>query len=263
MTERDKRQFQQRLLDGIDRSKIRQEVLRARRKRFRTLKKRYGTLVLGASLAVGGVGIPLKAQRMLSDSDVEAVNRVTREFTSVAEGLTASLDPAAAERQLTLITEAAQKEFFDTEVPFGSLIYAEAQRNDVPPELVAAVVQQESQFKPTARSRAGAQGLMQLMPRTGRWMGASNLLNPQDNVKAGAKYLKYLHERFDGDETKVIAAYNGGEGNVRKYGGIPPFRETRQYVKKVKDYKQDYEEKVAGKIAERIDQEAPALKITH
>jgi len=75
--------------------------------------------------------------------------------------------------------------------------------------------------------------LMQLMPRTGRWMGAKNLHDPGQNIDAGVKYIKYLQKRFDGDLKHTIAAYNGGEGNVQRYGGIPPFRETQHYVKKV------------------------------
>ncbi len=111
--------------------------------------------------------------------------------------------------------------------PFGSIIYKEAKKNNVRPELVAAVVQAESRFKPTARSGAGAIGLMQLVPRTGRWMGARDLTNPAQNIAAGAKYLSYLSDRFDGNETKIIAAYNAGEGNVKRFDGVPPFRETR------------------------------------
>ncbi len=263
-----RRSFQQRLLDGVDRSRIREEALRVRSKRFRALKKRYGTILLGASLAVGGIGIPLRAQRM-NPTDrvgtpaeaVKTVHGVTSEFASLAGDVTSPLDPAQAERQMTLISEQAKKDFFETQVPFGNIIYKEAKKNDLPPELVAAVVQQESRFKPTAQSHRGAKGLMQLMPRTGRWMGAKNLLNPADNVRAGAKYLKYLHERFDGDETKVIAAYNGGEGNVRKYDGVPPFGETRHYVKNVKEFKKEYEEKVAGRVAATIEQQAPSVAV--
>ena len=114
-------------------------------------------------------------------------------------------------------------------------------------------MQTESNFKPTARSGVGAQGLMQLMPKTGRWMGGKNLNNPADNVRAGTKYLKYLNERFDGDETKVLAAYNAGEGNVRRYGGVPPFKETRNYVKKVANAQKDYEQKVSGHVSETLE----------
>jgi len=74
-------------------------------------------------------------------------------------------------------------------------------------------------FRTRAHSQVGAQGLMQIMPRTGRWMGAQNLYDPEQNVEAGAKYLKYLSERFDGNLRKTIAAYNAGEGNVKRYGG--------------------------------------------
>jgi soluble lytic murein transglycosylase-like protein len=82
---------------------------------------------------------------------------------------------------------------------------------------------------------------MQLVPKTGRWMGARDLTK---------KYLKYLNERFDGNETKVIAAYNAGEGNVRRFGGVPPFKETRKYVKKVRTYEQEYKNRVENRVAE-------------
>jgi soluble lytic murein transglycosylase-like protein len=138
-------------------------------------------------------------------------------------------------------------------VPFGSMIYHEAKKNNIRPELVAAVVQAESRFKPTARSGAGAIGLMQLVPRTGRWMGARDLTNPAQNIAAGAKYLKYLHDRFDGNETKVIAAYNAGEGNVKRFGGVPPFKETRKYVSKVKNYESEYHSRVQNRVADASD----------
>ena len=135
--------------------------------------------------------------------------------------------------EMKRISESMRAEFFAEEIPYGELIYEKAKKYDVDPALVAAVIEQESRFKPRARSHVGARGLMQLMPRTGRWMGARDLYNPEQNVDAGVKYIKYLDKRFNGDLKKIIAAYNGGEGNVRRYRGIPPFRETRQYVKKV------------------------------
>jgi len=136
-------------------------------------------------------------------------------------------------REMQRINTAIRKEFFANAVPFGDIIHAKATKYDVDPALVAAVVETESRFKSNARSQVGARGLMQLMPKTGRWMGAHNLYNADQNVDAGAKYLKYLNTRFDGNLTKTIAAYNAGEGNVRRYNGVPPFRETRSYVKKV------------------------------
>jgi hypothetical protein len=135
--------------------------------------------------------------------------------------------------EMSRINDAIRREFFSTEIPFGELIHEKAAKYDVDPALVAAVIEQESRFKPRARSHVGARGLMQLMPRTGRWMGARDFYDPEQNVDAGVKYIKYLQKTFDGNLTKTIAAYNAGEGNVRRYRGVPPFRETRTYVRKV------------------------------
>jgi soluble lytic murein transglycosylase-like protein len=135
--------------------------------------------------------------------------------------------------EMKRINDSVRAAFFAEEIPYGELIWEKSKKYKVDPALVAAVIEQESRFKPRAKSHVGAKGLMQLMPRTGRWMGAKNLYDPEQNVDAGVKYIAYLNKRFKGDQTKIIAAYNGGEGNVMRYKGIPPFRETRTYVKKV------------------------------
>jgi soluble lytic murein transglycosylase-like protein len=135
--------------------------------------------------------------------------------------------------EMNRINDSVRATFFAEEIPFGELIWEKSKKYDVDPALVAAVIEQESRFKPRAKSHVGARGLMQLMPRTGRWMGARDLYNPEQNVDAGVKYIAYLDRRFNGDLKKIVAAYNGGEGNVKRYHGIPPFRETRTYVKKV------------------------------
>jgi soluble lytic murein transglycosylase-like protein len=135
--------------------------------------------------------------------------------------------------EMARINTAIRRDFLQNMLPFGDLIHEKAQKYDVDPALVAAVVETESRFLRTARSPVGAQGLMQIMPRTGRWLGATNLYDAEQNVDAGVKYLKYLQGRFDGNLKNTIAAYNAGEGNVERYGGVPPFRETRSYVKKV------------------------------
>ena len=123
--------------------------------------------------------------------------------------------------EMNRINDAVRAEFFAEEIPYGELIYEKAKKYDVDPALVAAVIEQESRFKPRAKSHVGARGLMQLMPRTGRWMGARNLYDPEQNVDAGVKYIKYLDKRFNGDLKKTIAAYNGGEGNVMRYQRHP------------------------------------------
>src|SRR2546428_6300940 len=135
--------------------------------------------------------------------------------------------------EMARINTAIRRDFFANAVPFGDIIHEKSQKYDVDPALVAAVVETESRFHKGARSVVGAQGVMQLIPRTGRWLGAKNLYDPEQNVDAGVKYLKYLQGRFDGNLKKTIAAYNAGEGNVKRYGGVPPFNETRSSVKRV------------------------------
>jgi len=256
---RTSRPFKERVVEGFDRSRLRQEALRAKRGRFHKLRKRYGTMVLGASLAVGGLGVPLQMGRTATSApDLSTAQEIAREVAggvdaAIPFGSTVQEGFGLSDQQVELITEDAREEFFKSEVPFGSLIYSEAKKNNLAPELVAAVVQTESSWRPTAKSGVGASGLMQLMPKTGKWMGAKNLMNPAENVKAGTKYLKYLNERFDGDPTMVLAAYNAGEGNVKRYGGVPPFRETKNYVKKVSTAQKEFEERVSGVVAERLE----------
>jgi soluble lytic murein transglycosylase-like protein len=162
----------------------------------------------------------------------------------------ASAATSAAADVATKSAEQAKEAFFAREVPFGQIIYHEAKKNDLPPELVAAVAHTESKFVPTARSNRGAVGLMQLVPRTGRWLGASNLTDPAQNIMAGAKYLKYLSDRFGGDNQKAIAAYNAGEGNVRRFGGVPPFKETRNYVQRVASFQHDLSQQFQGAVSD-------------
>ena len=112
------------------------------------------------------------------------------------------------------------------------LVIARTGRNlGVDPRLIHAVIWQESKYKPSAESHAGARGLMQLMPAAAQRFGCEDRDDAASNVTAGTKYLRWLLKRFDGNVTLALAAYNAGEGNVDKYDGVPPFGETQAYVR--------------------------------
>lgn len=113
-----------------------------------------------------------------------------------------------------------------------SLVEETAKQYELSPELVDSVIQVESNYNPYAVSPKGAQGLMQLMPATARRFGVKNSFDPKDNIEGGVRYLKFLKETFN-DERLAIAAYNAGEGAVQKYGNVPPYQETMNYVAKV------------------------------
>jgi soluble lytic murein transglycosylase-like protein len=114
-----------------------------------------------------------------------------------------------------------------------SVIEAAAIRHTVDPNLVRALIQVESNFNPRAVSRKGAMGLMQLMPATARSLRVSNPFDPEENVDAGVRHLKGLLQSYDGDVTLSLAAYNAGAGAVARSGGVPPYRETRNYVRQI------------------------------
>lgn len=151
-------------------------------------------------------------------------------------------------------------------IPYLDLARAEAEAQGLDLALVLAVIQKESSFNPKAKSAVGAVGLMQLMPDTAKWLGlkdTSKLTTPAVNIKYGVKYLKMLWDEFattapaDISEAEIktkasqmaIAAYNAGQGNVRKYDDVPPFKETKNYVKKVTEYFAAYEELLAGLLS--------------
>jgi soluble lytic murein transglycosylase-like protein len=152
--------------------------------------------------------------------------------TTTLQEAAPAADPAPVEAFLPLDFE----EHGAPEAPFGNLIYEMAGRYAINPYLVAAVVQVESSFNPRAVSRKGAHGLMQLLPATARRFGVQrrkDLFDPAKNLEAGIRYLKWLSERFSGDAARVLAAYNAGEGAVDRFGGVPPYPETRTYVTRI------------------------------
>jgi soluble lytic murein transglycosylase-like protein len=116
---------------------------------------------------------------------------------------------------------------------YDGFIRGAAQRYQLPESLIRAVIHTESNFNMHAVSRAGAMGLMQLMPKTASSLGVSRPFDPRQSIYGGCRYLRLLANRYSGDMVLVLAAYNAGAGNVEKYGGVPPFEETRAYVRSV------------------------------
>lgn len=122
--------------------------------------------------------------------------------------------------------------------PFGETIHALGQRFGLNPRLIAAVVRAESAFDPSALSHRGAQGLMQIMPATAERFGVSawSIFEPEVNLEVGVRYLAELRERYEDDLALMLAAYNAGEATVERYGGVPPYDETRYYLRRVRQF---------------------------
>lgn len=218
----------------------------------RLARKQAFAMAVALSLGVGIIQMPTSARtlRVTQPPPPPAVHAAAAVQPLRPVPLPQQLEMFAAPDR-TLVSERVKEEFFRTEIPYGALIYAEAKRNGLPPELVAAVVKAESDFRPRLRSHKNAIGLMQLVPSTGALMGARDLLDPADNVRAGTRYLRYLYRRFGSDHAKVLAAYNAGEGNIARFGGIPPFRETHRYLQKIASNHSDYSRRLARRLAER------------
>jgi soluble lytic murein transglycosylase-like protein len=214
------------------------------------LQRRAIPLMIGIPLAFGAVGFPIDAMSVrlpILDPAAEAPSRSFHIFTT-PKIRNAFFHPS---EQQTFTLDIAKEQFFRAEVPYGSIIYREAVRNNLPPELVAAVVEAESDFRPMLVSNKNAQGLMQIVPETSRLLGCDNPFNPSENIAAGTKYLRYLLDRF-GDQRMALAAYNAGEGNVERFGGIPPFPETVNYLQRVAYGARTYRQRVHNRYVASV-----------
>lgn len=184
-----------------------------------------GTAALTAALAFGAVG-PAKADiytRRNASGTIEATN--------VAGGADFRLTYRG--RPTTLVRSPTGRLRLSYNSDFDHHISAAAGVHGVSIELVRAIIQVESGFDARATSTKGAKGLMQLMPDTARDMGVSNVLDPRQNIFAGARYLRFLLDAFHGNVTLAAAAYNAGPTVVKRYQGVPPYKETQDYVSRV------------------------------
>ncbi len=129
----------------------------------------------------------------------------------------------------------------NAEKRYQRLVLEAAARYQVEPEIIKAIIMAESGFNPKAVSKVGARGLMQLMPQTAKFLGVKDSFKPRRNIDAGVRYFKQLLDQFDGRIRLALAAYNAGSHNVRKYGGVPPFKATQIYIEKVLKYYDAYQ----------------------
>jgi soluble lytic murein transglycosylase-like protein len=206
--------------------------------------------VAAIALTAAAIAAPARADRRFSASDVQrkALPKGAIVITNNDSRITATQTMGDIRKALVSLrtTPIRHRSFgsaiFNSSAPVPAVlpphlaaIVADAARtHSVDPRLVAAVVRQESAGRAEAVSPVGAQGLMQLMPATAKFLGVTNSFDARQNVFAGTKYLRMLLDTFQGDLDLALAAYNAGPGAVQKYRGIPPYRETQNYVAKIR-----------------------------
>ena len=183
---------------------------------------------------------PSFIQSMFSSFLQDQMNRLQLESTPV-RNMDLFLDPTLKQRFALLQANTSSIHVDQTgtsplparESRFQPFIESAAKKYNLDPKLIHSVIKHESNFNPNAKSHAGATGLMQLMPGTARMLNVQNMFDPQQNIDGGAKYLRQMMDRYNDDVRLALAAYNAGPGNVDRYGGIPPFKETQAYVPRV------------------------------
>ena len=213
-------------------------------KRAARVASRATALLVGVPIALAVFDIPTKAMNLNVAAATAPLLAKSAKVSAAAATLGRSLPIFTTEKvreqflapspepRSAYTLDVVKEEYFRTQIPYGSIIYREAKKNRISPELVAAMVHTESDFRAGLVSNKSAQGLMQIIPETARLLGIANPFDPEQNIAAGTKYYRYLLDRFN-DERLALAAYNAGEGNVERFGGIPPFAETQSYIEKV------------------------------
>lgn len=217
-----------------------------------SIVSRSVAVLLSVPLAVTAFDLPIAAMNIKSFDSVRLPVRsaapAPAKKTQQASSLPIFTTPTMREQFLAKdprgrSIEVFKQEYFRTNVPYGDIIYREARKNGLPPELVAAMVHTESDFRPELVSSKSAQGLMQIVPGTARILGVANPFDPEQNIAAGTRYFRTLLKRF-GNEKIALAAYNAGPTNVARFGGVPPFPETQAYIEKVSRRQTRYRERL-------------------
>ena len=171
----------------------------------------------------GKLSLPLtRIERIVDDEIVTA--EVVEEVKKIVE------EGGVFPRRSWRFSEQSQPLF---QSKYNDMIVEAARQFDVDAALVSAVIKAESDYNPRIVSHKGARGLMQLMPATAKRFGVTNSFDPRENIHGGTRYLRWLLKKFDGNADLAVAAYNAGEGNVWKYDGVPPFRETVNYINRI------------------------------
>ncbi len=184
--------------------------------------------------------LPSISNRMIAGAGIEAIENRVRQIEGLIQSIehknTAQNVDAPPKSFQAYLKEAAGKpddSLKSRMETFQPLVEKYSQHYGVDKTLINAVIRQESGFNPTAVSKAGAIGLMQLMPATAKGLGVTDATNPAQNVEAGVRHLKGLLDQYRGNIALALAAYNAGAGAVQKYGGIPPYQETQNYVRNI------------------------------